>query len=196
MLDRFPGRTLKKEPKSVAHSVKPTVAKKTKMSKSKTISGPQIKILHALGRFKGAGMENPTREQVQILSGNGRTLEGYKKNCGILKKDGYISYPSKDTLELTEKGSQFAGDEATTTDFEWHELLKELIGVKQATEIFELLSDGAERTKEFVVRELKLDPKRLSGFEKNLSKMNKMGILKKTKTTVQLTPYCFISRRP
>eukprot|EP00977_Amphora_coffeiformis_P017509 scaffold5771_cov171-Amphora_coffeaeformis.AAC.26 len=188
------GRSLAKEPKAVkvAHSTK--VAKKPATAVGITLKPALSKILETMGKLTAVNMIQPKRDFVQSLSGNAKTTEGFKKNCGILKKQGFLVYPSKDTMELTPKGIHVVGerDPSDVTNEKFHENLKEMIGVPQAILIFEcLLVDGAVHSKDSVIDELGLDRQRLSGFEKNLSKLSTLGILIKTKTTLQLTDYCF-----
>ena len=151
------------------------------------------KIVETMGKLRAVNMNQPKRDFVQSMSGNAKTTEGFKKNCGILKKQEFVAYPAKDTMELTPKGIQMMGDPdpSDISNEMFHNNLKEVIGTPQAILIFECLVDGRVHSKDSVIDTLGLDRQKLSGFEKNLSKLNKLNILHKTKTTLQLTDYCY-----
>ena len=126
------------------------------------------------------------------MSGYMKTPEGFKKTMGILKKGGYIVYPTGDTVALGDEGLKYVGDVEPPTLEEYHNNIMEILPSKQAIEIFKELQDGEEHNKDEVIDALGLDRSKLSGFEKNLSKMKSLGYLNKTKDTIQLTPLCFI----
>lgn len=155
-------------------------------------------ILQMMGKLHSIGHNQPKRDQVQSFSGNAKTPEGFKKNMGILKKEGWVLYPSKDTVELTEQGLEYVGDvdPSSLSIDEFHENIKEMLPSKQAKEIFDMITDGKIHSKKDIIMKLGLDPNKLSGLEKNLSKMSKLGFLEKNQTTIQLTDKCFPLGRP
>jgi len=151
-----------------------------------------------MGKLYAIGIAEPTREMVQSYSGNSKTPEGFKKNMGQIKKGGFTSYPSGNTVALTNIGLEYVGDvdPSSLSIDEFHVNIKEMLVSKQAKEIFDLLVDGQVHQKMDLVAKLKLDPKKLSGFEKNISKMSSLGFAVKNKTTVQLSDKCFPLGRP
>ena len=132
------------------------------------------------------------------MSGNGKTLEGFKKNCGNIKKKLYLHYPDAKTMALTENGIAYVGEldaETITNEYFQEQVIKPLLS-KKAGLVFDALSDGDVHQKRQVAMELGYDMAKLSGYEKDLSKMSKLGFLNKDKTTLQLTDKCFIRGHP
>lgn len=158
------------------------------------LNASQVKILETVGKLYAIHIRRPTKDQVQTLSGNAKTEAGFVKNIGILKKRGYLSK----TLELTETGHEYlGGDLGGSLDVEeYHGHVKDILGSHQARQIYDLLVDGKTHGKDEIVDVLGLDRNKLSGFEKNLSKMKSLGFVEKTKTTVWLTDRCFLLGRP
>lgn len=175
-------------------------AKKAASSSKKSVKPAQRAILEAMAKLKSAGFDSQDRGFVQTFSKNGKTLEGFKKNVGLLKKAGLLSYGSASTLELTQEGMDFVGydaDAAPATNDEFHSLIKDVLPNKQAKQIFDLLVDGGVHDKKEIAMQIpNLDMSKLSGFNKNLSKLSTMGYLDKTQTTMQLTDKCFPKGRP
>ena len=157
------------------------------------LTAKEISILMAVGKLDAVGHDIAKRDMVQALSGNAKTPESFKKNMGSVKKKGFLSYPSSSTVELTEKGKAFVGnpDPGTVTNKFFHEnLVKVLLNKKQCT-IFDFISDGKEYNKKEVAKALGYDMGKLSGYEKDLSKMKTLGFIEKTKTSITLTDMCF-----
>ena len=176
-----------------SNSVKTTSKSSSVSALSTTLKPGEDKILQAMGKLHAVGMTEPSRDQVQTFSGNGKTPEGFKKSVGKLKKAGYIVYANKDTMALTDEGIKHVGyvDPSSISLTQFHNNIKEILPSKQAVEIFDLLTDGEVHRKDELIDRLNLDRNKLSGLEKNLSKMKTLGFLDKTKDTVQLTAKCF-----
>jgi len=195
----LPGKKCITSPQAKATKKKasPKAKAPTKTPKG-SLKPAQDNILQTMGKLRAIGHNQPKRDQVQSFSGNTKTPEGFKKNMGILKKEGYLLFPSKDTVELTEQGLEYVGDvdPSSLSIDEFHENIKEMLPSQQAKQIFEMIKDGQVYNKKAIIEELGLDPKKLSGFEKNLSKMSSLGFVEKTKTTIQLTDTCFPLGRP
>lgn len=155
-------------------------------------------IVQALGKLHAAGITQPKRDMVQAMSGNGKTLEGFKKNMGCTKKKGYLVYPDGTSVALTDKGVSHVGEvdpDSITNEFFHEEVVKPLLN-KKASLIFDAISDGDVHQKKDVAEELGYQMDKLTGYEKDLSKMSKLGFLTKDKTTIQLTNKCFPLGRP
>ena len=151
-------------------------------------------ILQTLGKLRAIQMNQPTREMVMHMSKNSTKKAGYEKNCGILRKQGFLMYPStpNKTVELTPQGVAYVGapDPSDMTNEAYHACIKEIISKKGGL-ILDHLVDGEVHDREETARALDYDMKKLSGFNKDLSKMSSLGFLVYTKTTLQLTPACF-----
>ena len=156
-------------------------------------------IVQALGKLHAAGITEPKRDMVQAMSGNGKTPESFKKNMGILKKHkGYIEYPSATTVSLTDAGREYVGEPepGSITNEVFHEEMIKVLLSKKGKEIFDEISDGKIHDKKEVAKRMGYDMNKLSGFDKDLSKMSTLGFVEKTKPTIQLTDKCFPMGRP
>ena len=112
-------------------------------------------------------MRSEERRGAEFL-GNVKTPEGFKKNLGVLQKDGYLRYTDKDSPELTAKGLDYVGvvDSSSLSISEYHENINEIIGPKQAQQFFDLITVGKVHDKDDIIVKLGLDRIKLSGFEK------------------------------
>ena len=166
--------------------------------KAVKFSASQVKIMETLGKLHAAKIVQPTRDLLQTLSGNTKTVEGFKKNMGTLKKLGYINYPDGKTVELTSKGLEYVGDSMNgeeLTNEMMHNNIKEILS-KAGGRILDAIKDGKVHNKNDVAKRLNYDMNKLSGYNKDLSKMSTLKFLDKTTTTIQLTDICFPFGRP
>jgi hypothetical protein len=170
-------------------------ASSTKFASPKSIklNDAQTNILKCLAKLRTADIVQPKKDFLQQMSGNIKTQAGYDKNLGILKKYKLLVYPSKGLVEITEGGLEVVGkvDLSTFSTEEFHDNIKSLFSPKGQL-IFDAISDGKKHNKMEVATKLNYDMNKLSGFEKNLSKMKTLGFLDKDSTTIQLTSKCFL----
>jgi hypothetical protein len=176
--------------------VKAAIAKASSSAKSAKANSITVKpkerdILQALGKLYAAQVEQKHRSTVAALAGQSKTPEGFKKTLGSLKKKGLITYGSNDTLDLTDAGIEVIGYTAplTNQDFQ-EEVIKQLVSPKGWT-IVQHIIDREVYNKNQVATDMGYDMNKLSGFEKDLSKLKKLGFLDKTSDTIQLTGKCF-----
>ncbi|CAB9498474.1 expressed unknown protein [Seminavis robusta] len=190
--------TDKTSSKKTAKSAGKTSAKSSKGTGSGSINKAQENIVITLGKLKAIGMVQPKKTEVQIFSGNSKTKAGYEKNLGTLRKLGYIEYLSGSMVKLAEKGIRFVGvvDPSSITNESVHNDMKEML-VPKAREIFDVLADGKVHNRREVAEHLNYDMTKLSGYEKNISKMKTLGFVEyHSKTTFALTDRCFPLGRP
>ena len=149
-------------------------------------------ILQTLGKLRAIRKTQPTREMVQNMSGNAKTKAGYEKNCGILRKQGFVEYPCSKTVALTDQGIQHVGepDPSDLSNETFHAAIKEMIPPKAGL-IFDALIDGKVHDRKQTAKDLGYDMNKLSGYDKNLSRMSSLGFLTYDKKTIQLTKMCF-----
>lgn len=151
----------------------------------------EMDILKAIGKLHAGHVENKTRDTVAILAKQKGTPEGYKKTLGMLKKANFIVYSGSDSVDLTPNGLDAIGYSKPLNNNAFHEeVIKELITPK-AWEIFQHLLDRKTRNIEETAKALGYDMNKLSGYQKNLSKMSTLGYLEKSQTTMKLTDKCF-----
>jgi hypothetical protein len=150
-------------------------------------------IVQTIAKLVAIGMECPLRKDVQSFSGNTKTEAGFTKNLGLLRKQGFVEFGAGKSLILTEKGSKYIGtvDPSSLTNESIQNDMKDMLKPK-ARNIFDALLDGKERNRVAIAKELNYDMNKLSGFEKDLSKMKTLGFLDfPTKKTVKLANKCF-----
>ena len=182
-----------------AKSAGKTIVKQAIVSGAGGLKPALVAILETIGKLRAIGMEQPKRADVQSFSGNAKTPDGFKKNLGFLRKQlGLIEFPTPDTVALTDKGIQHVGevDPSSLTNESIQEEMKKLLAPK-ACEIFDAIADGAVHDRKEVARQLGYDMTKLSGYDKNISRMKTLEIVAyPTKTTFQLTDRCFPLGRP
>lgn len=156
------------------------------------LNAAQEVILQTLGKLRAVKKDEPTREMVMQMSKNSKTKAGYDKNCGILRKQGFLAYPSSKTMELTDTGVAHVGspDPSDMTNEVFHASIKQMIS-KKAGLIFDAIVDGKVHDRKKTAEDLGYDMTKLSGYDKDLSKMSSLGFLDYDKTTLQLTKMCF-----
>ena len=166
-------------------------AAKPSNGSSITVKPKEKDILKAIGKLNAANIGKKQRPTIAVLAGQSKTPEGFKKMVGGLKKKGLISYGPKETLELTDLGIEAIGYSAPLTNEDFHhQVIKQLVSPKGWT-IFQHIIDRKEHNKMQVAKEMKYDMNKLSGYNKDLSKLATLGFLEKTQDTIQLTGKCF-----
>jgi hypothetical protein len=159
------------------------------------INGPQMKILKTVAKLQGLRVET-SRDIVQSMSGNSKTEQGFVKNLGILRKKGLIE-PGSTVILLTDQGRQLVGvvDPSSLSNNEFLTDIKTLVS-KKAGKIIDFLIDGTARDRTDTAFALGYDLSKLSGYDKDLSKLSSLGFLQRGKTMIQLTNKCFPLGRP
>ena len=164
-----------------------------------TVKPKESAILKAIGRLAKTGQE-PSRQHVQLFSGNNKTVEGFKKNLSSLRKKKLIEYGAG-TLKLTEDGSNYlenhCGMDISTPvgNKEAQDICKSLLKPK-ACSIFGELLDGKAHERVVVAKSLHYDMDKLSGFKKDISSMKSLGLLEYVDgTKIQLTDLSFPAGR-
>ena len=152
-----------------------------------------MKILEALAKFRAIGTMQPKRNDVMVFSGNSNTPEGFKKTLGNLRKHKkFVEFHGNDAVSLTDEGIAQVGhvDPSNISNEAYHDAVKEMLS-KKGGEIFDELADGREYDKIDVATKMGYNLSKLSGFNKDLGRMNTLGLLNKTKDTIQLSDKCF-----
>ena len=155
-----------------------------------------MKILKSVAKLERVQVE-ATYDNVQMLSGNSKTKEGFSKNLGILRKHGMLE-SGNSIINLTDQARKIDGVVDTSPyshDQFWDEIKSSLL-TKKGGKIFDELIDGKIHEKETIIDKLGYQQDKLSGFNKDLSKMSTLGYLKKTSTQIQLTDKAFPGGRP
>jgi hypothetical protein len=153
-------------------------------------------ILKGMAELHFLEIKVPTRPQLMMHSGNGKTPAGFSKRLGKHKGAGLVSFPCSKTVTFTDKGLEQYGnkvDPSTLTNDFFQTKLKETLKSQKAVELFDLLSDGKVHGFMETAKELGYDNAKLSGYQKVACSMSAKGLLKYSKTTIQLTNKCFLT---
>lgn len=147
-----------------------------------TVSGANGQILKAMAVLHAMGNVAPTNKEVGLRSGI--TGASTKRNAfAFLKKNGYIVVYGK-TVELTQRGHDAAAElniELPSSNEKVHEqlkerILKEKLGSKKSTEIFDLLVEHGALTKAEIAEKLGTDTKK-STFRNAFAPLNSVKVV-------------------
>ena len=149
-----------------------------------TTSLAHDRVLMAVSKWNDAGMKEPTRDLVAMLSGYGTKKEMYKKILQQLKKLKLVRYPSSTTVAFTPKGRTKVSStydtgpppsNAEVQDFIRQELLKPSMNI-----IFNylLMTAGGGPQKRNDVQKATGYGNKIEGFKKTLQIMKKLKVSK------------------
>lgn len=182
------------EPKKKAASV-------VKYSHSIKAKSPVAKILIQTGRLGLVSDGSPSRDTVARFAGyKNKEQAGFKKNLTNLKKQGYLDLTSKETMRLTEKGSDFVsphvGDAPVSND-EFHGYILEMVTQPKIRAFFCLLANGQTVAKDVVAEKLGYPNTSTAGFKKMLGTAKKDAFVEYVgKDDVRLSDKAFPFGRP
>ena len=153
-------------------------------------------ILQILGKFLAAGITRVPRKRLMefCTTYKGSTGAGFDKNIGQLVKSGHVKTHINDqTVELIKLGIEYINITLLTTNKEKHDAIKEFLS-RTGKLIFDKLVDRQPHDKLVIAEQIGKDLKKLSGYEKVLSFMKKMGwLIKYDNGSIKLTNKCFIN---
>jgi hypothetical protein len=161
--------------------------------------GPRTKILRAVARLERLYNGEAPRDQVAMLAGY-KTADqaGFKKQLSIIKKDGALELPTRNSMRLTEAGRNEVGsyfDTAPTSNDEFHACIKEFLSPKLKT-AFDYLADGRPCMRIKFAKYLDYPNDETAGFKKLLSQLRKQAFVETNGTMVQLAENAFPLGRP
>lgn len=128
----------------------PTPKKRKKASKGAAIGGGsklpvRARIIRSIAELHALGKTNAPRIEVAMFAGySNAASKGFSNPLSMLKTEGIISYPDKNTVSLTALGlgtDEALGVVPPASNAEVHARIKALLKPKQQ-EIFGLLADG------------------------------------------------------
>jgi len=172
---------------TIAKKKKQASAKHSKPIKSdsagKNIMSVEQKVIAVMAELRVLNIKEPQRIQVALHSGYSNVRSAsFSKAMKTLKLEGFIVFPNKDTVKLTDEGVKASGGFAQppTGNEEVHERIKKLLDPK-ACKLFEVLADGGTHVKKDVASVLNYTNERSAGFANSLTKMIGLGILEYVK---------------
>jgi len=175
-----------------AKKAKSSSAKKGKSGGSKE-EPAGTRIMKAIASQRAFGIEDADRPTIQGLAAmpNKKSFDTTLLN---MKKKGQVTYDST-TVKLTEAGWEEVGPEAASipsTNEAMQDKLKELIKVKKARDIFDILTDGRAYTRVELAEKMQLeDNKSFGTYVSALSK-----VVERESGKIQLKNIAFPCGRP
>lgn len=147
------------------------------------VSGSQQRILDALAALEGIRLYGPGRTQVALFAKVSPKSSGFEKNVSTLRTRGYLDFPQKGHLTLTDDGRAIASAEnAPQTAEEMQEYVRVLVG-ETKWNILRILVDCYPEalTREELAERADCAEYQVSatssGYEKNLSTMKSLGLI-------------------
>jgi hypothetical protein len=177
----------------------PVKAPKKTNGGGKGKGGSRQSILAATARLARVHNGTPPRDLVAIFAGypSGQTA-GYKKMLTNLKKEGFVDFPDKNSMQLTDQGLQASGGdvEEPLSNEDFHEIIKEMLQPKHK-EAFDFLADGLPRERSELAELLGYPNGETPGFKKTLSQIKKQAFVEYVgRDMVQLSDKAFPFGRP
>lgn len=142
------------------------------------LNQPRQKILDTLGRLASVRINEPLRNHVAFFAGVSPNSSGFEKNLGILRRDGYISYPVPGRIALTRLGADCVavfGDPPTSEELQAQ--ICQLVSFPQAAILRILIAAYPEAIPRAELAERSGQSKTSSGFEKNVGCLRALGFL-------------------
>jgi hypothetical protein len=164
---------------------------KSKVAKKKQVSKPRArphgsdkkisvhdKILSSMAELRALNILTPPRTQVALFSNYSNTKSmGFAKALSHLKKQGFIEYPGKGIVRLSEEGLAKAGTvDPPRSTADVHDRIKALFPA-QAQKLFNSLSDGLTHPRDDVKTACGYKNEKSYGFAKSLSTLSSLGIV-------------------
>lgn len=139
------------------------------------LTGPQVRILEALGRCLSIKRDRVTRTWVGFLAGASPKSSSFSNNLGALRTKGFIEYENG-LLYLTEKGRQSVSISKPMSQGELHDRIIDMLPTPQGRILNVLLdrSGSLERPK---LAELAGASPTSSSFSNNLGAMRSLGLI-------------------
>lgn len=161
------------------------------------VSGPQQKILDALAWLESVGIRSASRVQVAMLADQSSKSSGYEKNVSTLKTAGFVDYPEKGALVLSESGRAIANSPAALLDTAaLHSAIRSKVSGPQWRILEALIECYPEALSREQLGERSNQSALSSGFEKNISTMASFGFVRyPAKGHVAATELLFIEGR-
>jgi hypothetical protein len=178
----------------------------TTMSAFEQPRSVRSKICSALMELRALNIHQPPRAQVALFSGYSNIKSaGFAKALTHLKKEGFIQFPNKKSLQLDASCIDKlpvvqAPVDNTAVQTRLRVMLKGKkgkVGSSKTDQIFEQLTDGMNHTRETVALATGYTNVKSAGFSKALGTLSGLGMLSyPDKKSLALTDICFPYGRP
>lgn len=181
LLTDVPAEPVAPNPVSRTSSKPQTVAKPVTVAPGgSTVSGPQQRMLDALARCEAIGLIAPAYGHVAVWSGQSPKSSGFEKNLSTLATAGYVVRQPGRHLSLTDAGRARAASVAEPPSLEeLHDAWMAFVSGPQQRMLRVLIAHHPNRVSYTDLAHASEQSPTSSGFEKNLSTLCAIGLLKR-----------------
>jgi hypothetical protein len=142
------------------------------------LSGPQLKILGVLKAFRELGLDQVHKNMVAAQAGVSPRSGGYFNNLGRLRSQGYIDYPTRSYVSLTEAGNDTAGDYRPITSIQdLHDSWCNIVPGSQARILRALIDIYPDDISKDDLAEIVEVSNRSGGYFNNLGRLRTLGAI-------------------
>lgn len=143
-----------------------------------TLNEPRRKILDTLDRLESVRIPQPLRSHVAFFAGVSPNSSGFDKNVGILKRDGYVTFPAPGRIAFTPKGRDVAAITADPpTSEELQDQVMALVSGPQGAILRVLIACYPEAMPRAEVAARAGVSETSSGFDKNVGRLRALGFI-------------------
>lgn len=145
---------------------------------AETVNEPRKKILDTLDRLESVRISQPLRSHVAFFAGVSPNSSGFDKNVGILKRDGYVTFPAPGRIAFTDKGRDVASITADPpTSEELQAQVMALVSGPQGGILRVLIACYPEAMPRAEVAARSGQSETSSGFDKNIGRLRVLGFV-------------------
>ncbi len=158
--------------------LKPASNGVSKHTADASLNEPRQKILDTLDRLVSVRVYEPLRNHVAFFAGVSPNSSGFDKNIGILRRDGYLTFPSPGRIALTQKGrdvSAITADPPTTEELQ--EQVMRLVSGPQGAILKLLIAEYPDNVGRGQLAQRTGQSNTSSGFDKNLGRLRALGFI-------------------
>lgn len=186
------------EPKPFVAPPKKSAPTKAAEPPPEGVTPPRQKILNALAFVDQVlGLSDADRDQLAFLSDQSATSSGYANNLGALRSLGFLAYPAKGRIGLTEAGRAIAMvEDVPTSSSELHAIVERKLSPPRWRIIATLIQAYPREVDRAELAELSSQSATSSGYANNLGALRSLGLLDyPSKGSVIATPALFLDGR-
>ena len=144
------------------------------------LSGPEQNILNQLAELEALGIAKPDKAQLSLMAGytNFRS-GGFSEPLARLLQQGYVRYPGRGDVELTDAGRDHAQPvDSPLSSEELHERLCQKLGGSEAKILREIIASYPEEiNKDELGQKLGYTNPRSGGFSEPVGRLKALGII-------------------
>ncbi len=179
-----------------ARSTAPAPRAAASMLPADGITGPQQRILNALGWLESIGLQQADKTQLAFLADASPSSSSYGNNLGSLRTAGLIHYPSGGKAALTNSGRKISRVDGPASTADLHASIRAKVSGPQWAILEALISAYPEPLDREVVADLTSASAKSSSFGNNLGFLRTMGLIDyPSRGQCQALPILFLDDR-